>query len=465
MAVTNMWAVKGSVSSVVKYIENPEKTTPRDMQQVMSYITDADKTEQMMYVTGINCEPEIAAKQFTQTKQLWGKEGGRVAYHGYQSFREGEVDADTAHKIGVELAQELWGDRFEVVVATHLNTGHYHNHFCLNSVSFRDGYKYHDTKEDIRRMRDTSDAICRAYGLSIEDRPRIDQDRRRNYREWKDQKEGKISLVGKVRADIDEAIKSSRTLKEFVATMKDMGYKFILETENGKELKYPKLKLPDSDRCVRLKTLGPGYGIDDFRIRIIKNTVIAADPFRYLEEQPSTEKMHRYTRRLGKAGFRVVITYHCLQLRSCKKRRKYREYSPELIKEIRKFKHFTEMQSFCRKYRLDKPEQVETLITALRDRISDIAKDRDEDRRLQRHYERAGMPGYENFYRLSAQEKTKMMRPLYQEIHLCEDILKAEPGIRAMTLGLVKQRADEENIRQIRHEIENAQKKRTGRSR
>ena len=79
MAVTNMWAVKGSVSSVVDYIENPEKTTPRDMQQVMSYITDADKTEQMMYVTGINCEPEIAAKQFTQTKQLWGKEGGRVA--------------------------------------------------------------------------------------------------------------------------------------------------------------------------------------------------------------------------------------------------------------------------------------------------------------------------------------------------------------------------------------------------
>ena len=54
MAVTNMWAVKGSVSSVVKYIENPEKTTPRDMQQVMSYITDADKTEQMMYVTRLS---------------------------------------------------------------------------------------------------------------------------------------------------------------------------------------------------------------------------------------------------------------------------------------------------------------------------------------------------------------------------------------------------------------------------
>ena len=115
MAVTNLWAVKGNLSAVVKYIENPEKTTARDMEQVMTYISDANKTEQMMYVTGINCEPEIAAKQFLQTKQLWNKEGGRVAYHGYQSFRAGELDAETAHKIGVELAERLWGDRFEVV--------------------------------------------------------------------------------------------------------------------------------------------------------------------------------------------------------------------------------------------------------------------------------------------------------------------------------------------------------------
>ena len=163
------------------------------------------------------------------------QEGGRVAYHGYQSFREGEVDADTAHNIGVELAQELWGDRFEVVVATHLNTGHYHNHFCLNSVSFRDGYKYHDTKEDIRRMRDVSDAICRAHRLSIESAKKSDQIKRKNYREWKDLRDGNPTLRGKVMKDIDDTIKSSRTVKEFASKMKDMGYKFILVTETGKE--------------------------------------------------------------------------------------------------------------------------------------------------------------------------------------------------------------------------------------
>lgn len=452
MAVTNMWAVKGSVSSVVDYIENPEKTTPRDMQQVMSYITDADKTEQMMYVTGINCEPEIAAKQFTQTKQLWGKEGGRVAYHGYQSFREGEVDADTAHKIGVELAQELWGDRFEVVVATHLNTGHYHNHFCLNSVSFRDGYKYHDTKEDIRRMRDVSDAICRRYGLSIEDRPRIDQDRRRNYREWKDQKEGKITLRGKVKADIDAAIQCSRTEREFAATMRDMGYQFILKSESGKDLVHPKLRLPNSDKCVRLDSLGPGYGLGDYRMRIIKNTVIKS-PYANLESIPTPEKVKRYTDRLNKAGFRVTITYHCLQLRSCKYKRKYREYSPQLIKDIRKLERFCQLQSFCRKYMLDTPEQVEAFKEALRKRISDIAKARDEDRKQQRYWERKGVPAYANLYRLAAQEKTKQIRPLYQEIRMCEEIIQAEPGIRAMTIGLVQQRVYEEQKRQFRKEL------------
>lgn len=468
MAVTNMWAVKGSVSSVVKYIENPEKTTPRDMQQVMSYITDADKTEQMMYVTGINCEPEIAAKQFMQTKQLWGKEGGRVAYHGYQSFRKGEVDAETAHKIGVELAQELWGDRFEVVIATHLNTGHYHNHFCLNSVSFRDGYKYHDTKEDIRRMRDTSDAICRRYGLSIEDRPRIDQDRRRNYRELKDEREFRPTLRSKVRADIDSAISCSMTLKAFGKVMRDMGYRFILESETGKELKYPKLMLPDSDICIRLKSLGPGYGIDDYHERIIRNnweTALQKDPFSNLEDLKTQATLDRYNTRLNRAGFRVVITYHNIQLRSCQRRRMYREYSPALIEDIRKLDKYIRLQAFCRRYRLDTPEQVENLKASLRERISGIAKNRDEDRKQQRYYERKGMPAYANLYRLAAQEKTKQMRPLYQELRMCEEILQAEPGIRAMTIGLAQQRVNEESRRQLRSDFGKTQRKRTDWSR
>ena len=109
----------------------------------------------------------------------------------------------------------------------------------------------------------------------------------------KDRRDGNPTLRGKVMKDIDDTIKSSLTVKEFASKMKDMGYKFILVTETGKELKHPKLLLPNSDRCVRLDSLGPGYGLDDFYKRVIENTVIAADPFRELEEQSSTEKINR----------------------------------------------------------------------------------------------------------------------------------------------------------------------------
>ena len=102
------------------------------------------KTEKQLYVSGFICSsnPELAAKKFNLTKRNRNKEGGIVCFHGYQSFRPGEVTPELAHKIGVELAKRLWGDRFEVLVTTHLNTKAVHNHFCLNSVSFADGLRY-----------------------------------------------------------------------------------------------------------------------------------------------------------------------------------------------------------------------------------------------------------------------------------------------------------------------------------
>ena len=464
MAVTNMWAIKGKVSTLINYVENPKKTSARNIKKVLSYIEDDNKTEQMMFVTGINCEPAIAAKQFTQTKQIWGKEGGRVAYHGYQSFREGEVDAETAHKIGVELAQRLWGDRFEVVVATHLNTGHYHNHFCLNSVSFADGYKYHDTKEDIRRMRDTSDAICRVYGLSIEKAPKIDQNKRRNYREWKDRQEGKITLRSKVMADIDAAITCSWSEKEFASVMKEMGYQFIYKTESGNWLKHPKIRLPGSDRCVRLDSLGPGYGLDDYRRRIILNTAQPADPFYDLEKMPTENKIRHYTERIERAGFRVVFTYHGIQLRACVKRRKYREYSPALVEDIRRLDKYIRHMDFCRKYRLDTTQDVENLKTQIREEISRIAEEREECRRKVRYWERHDAPGYVIIWKQVAQDKTTELRPLYKDLRMCEDILKTGPMARMNAIALVHQRVREEQRRQLRKELENSQRKKSGRT-
>ena len=93
-------------------------------------------------------------------KKIKGKEGAILAFHGYQSFKAGEVTPEIAHEIGVRLAEEMWGDRFQVVVSTHLNTENIHNHFVLNSVSFKDGLKYYSNLANTALLRRTSDELC-----------------------------------------------------------------------------------------------------------------------------------------------------------------------------------------------------------------------------------------------------------------------------------------------------------------
>ena len=133
MAVTSIWPIKGRVDKVINYARNPEKTHDKErlsglheIEGVVEYAADEMKTEKRAYVTCLNLHSEeTAAQEFMETKRLMHNEGGRSCYHGYQSFKADEVDASTAHSIGVALAQELWGDRFQVVIATHCNTGHY----------------------------------------------------------------------------------------------------------------------------------------------------------------------------------------------------------------------------------------------------------------------------------------------------------------------------------------------------
>ena len=180
MATTSLWKVETRLDKVIKYATNEDKTTDIEFEQDMykslhntiEYAKADFKTEKQIYVTGINCEVETAYKEMVLTKKHFGKEKGILAYHGFQSFAEGEVTAKQAHEIGVQLAEELWGDRHEVLVSTHLNTKCYHNHLVLNSVSFVDGKKYINNRENYAMMRKISDDLCREYNLSvIEEKP------------------------------------------------------------------------------------------------------------------------------------------------------------------------------------------------------------------------------------------------------------------------------------------------------
>ena len=213
MTTTAIWGVKDGLDSVIRYVAKSSKTWRGQydraakyhaLENVLQYTADQMKTEKQFYVSGLNCDeqPDAAQKQFEITKRRFKKEGGIVCFHGYQSFAPGEVTPDEAHAIGIELAKRLWGDRFEVLVTTHLNTKAVHNHFCLNSVSFADGLRYYDQKATYKKMREVSDALCREWGLSVIE----PKGRGRHIGEIKDEENGKPTVRGQIKRDIDDAI-------------------------------------------------------------------------------------------------------------------------------------------------------------------------------------------------------------------------------------------------------------------
>ena len=266
MAATRIWSIKGRLDSVINYVTNPEKTdgsryTDTELQaltDVIDYAEDGAKTHNKVYVSGINLSPNIARDQMVMTKLQFGKVDKILAYHGYQSFLLGEVTPDMAHEIGIKLAERLWGDRFQVLVTTHLDHDHIHNHFCLNSVSFVDGKKFRGGSKAYWVMRAESDKICAEYGLSVIEDP----GKGKNYAEWKAEQEGRPTIRGQIKDELDEIIKASDPYKDFCRILKQRGY------EVKRDVKYIALKPAYSQRYIRLKSLGENYSEESIQRRI-----------------------------------------------------------------------------------------------------------------------------------------------------------------------------------------------------
>ena len=113
----------------------------------------------------------------TLTKKIFHKEDNILGYHIIQSFKGNEVSPKFANQIGKELAEELWGDKYQVVICTHINKENIHNHMIVNSVSFVDGIKYHNSKTQIAFLKEISDRLCLNYGLSIVDKPKANKEK------------------------------------------------------------------------------------------------------------------------------------------------------------------------------------------------------------------------------------------------------------------------------------------------
>ena len=330
MATTSIWRVRGWLGKVVVYVENPDKTTNpkfftdkdmaeqdgQELSDVIRYAVNSRKTQKAdnedcavvhRFVSGINCSPSTARDEMLAVKKRFGKESGTVAYHGYQSFAPGEATPEMAHEIGMKLAARLWGNRYQVIVATHLDKeNHLHNHFVLNTVSFVDGIKYHRTKKDYHDMQTVSDELCREYRLSVIENPQYGK--AKQYGEWRAEQEQRPTWRGLIRADMDEAIRQSMTERQFFDNLRKKGY----AVKVGKDIS---VRPPGKERFVRLmRNFGEDYSLDNIRRRIVSQS----RPERKKPEQKPEILRVRLIGNLKVArkltGFRALYVHYCYLL-------------------------------------------------------------------------------------------------------------------------------------------------------
>ena len=259
MAYTKVFAVKKRLDKSVAYAANEKKTGLAGM---IEYIVNRSKTEKRLFESALNCQrPQTAYGEMMETKARWKKLDGVLGYHFIQSFAPGEVTPEQAHAIGVEFARQLFGERFEVVIGTHLDKAHLHNHIVVNSVSFADGLKYHSSPESYyNQIRGTSDTLCRENELSVID----PKGRGKHYAEWKAEQDGKPTVRGIIRADIDSIIADAYTFQSFLMLLEKRGY----EVRHGQNRKYTAVKPTGSQRFIRLDSLGEGYTEAAIRSRL-----------------------------------------------------------------------------------------------------------------------------------------------------------------------------------------------------
>ena len=418
MAVTSLWAVRGNLGGVLDYAANPEKT---DLTNLLRYATQQRKTVVQeegvpvkQLVTGIHCAPATARQEMQAVKKRFGKEKGVIAYHGYQSFAPGECTPELAHEIGVKLARQLWGNRYQVLVATHLDReNHLHSHFVINTVSFVDGKKFYRSGQDYRAMREASDALCREYGLSVIENPQ--PGKAKHYAEHRAEQNGKPTWRSLIKRDVDTALRQSMTERQFFHALQGMGY----EVKVGADISVrPKGK----ERFFRLgRNLGENYTPMGIRRQLLEQS----RPEREYRPHPRKVKFHGQVKPARKAtGFRALYYYYCylLGIFPRNKRRLPRRVPPALREELLRGERFSQEVRLLSRYKIDTAEQLEGHRGKVVEQLENLISHRT---LLYRQIRTVGVqsdPERKDRVKQEISTLTGQIKKLRKEIALCQDI-------------------------------------------
>ena len=428
MATTKIWPVSSDLGYTIRYIVNPQKTQDGKLVSGLNLSADAHDSKGMY-------------QDMLCTKKRFGKTGGRLGYHMEQPFKPGETTPELAHQIGLEFARQLFGDDFQVVVSTHVDKEHIHNHFIVNSVSFVDGHKYHEpNKEYYNRIRNLSDQLCKKYSLSVIEQPK--QGRYKSYPEQHHEEQPAHPTVHNlIYEDIDRAIAFSKNLDEFYQTLRDMGYRV------KRDGKYPAIA-PEGRKFFRLYKFAKGYTEEDIQTRICQRLTKRSP------EKTGTGSGFSAEARLGQVGlattyyggwrsereyyrtaarfqryflrryyrgtlWQVYVQYRYV-LRAVQRERYPNYPSVDLRRELRKLNRYSQQAVILAKNRIDTVEQLQQHIDDVDHQVHIINK---EKWYLKRDVSKAD-PGEKEVLEQRIIELEQAAKPLTREKFLCRDILK-----------------------------------------
>ena len=424
MAVTSIWSVAKDLKALLRYAENPEKTEISDLAGL--HLQKKPQGEIMpgskILVTCINCNRTTAYEEMTAVKKHFGKEDSPVAYHGFQSFGPGEVTPENAHEIGVRLATVLWGDKYQVLVATHTDKeNHMHSHFVLNNVAMTDGARYHRTKKDYRRMRDTSDTLCGEYGLPVPGRVKS---YRKSYTEHEAEKQKKPTLKGLICADIDRAEKASVTQRDFFRAMNMMGYEFKLTDSNGNVRKNPLIKPPGAKNYFGFGRLSEGYEFAEIMDRVYGNYRVKR---LFEDETPRRTVRYRGSFKPGrrKNSIRAMYIYYRRRLDRLQKRPEtYRSVHFNLREDLIKLDRINAETRLLAKNRIDTMEELHDYRNRITEQMQKLSAEREVYRKL---VKRGDDSAKKDVSGLTAQLKI-----LRRELMLCDGIEQRSERIKTV---------------------------------
>ena len=372
MAVTAIWKVKNRLDHVIDYTTNPQKTSGGDYKElhnVLDYIEADYKTEEQLYVSGINCSPETAYEEMIITKKQYHKEDGIIAFHAFQSFAEGEVSPEVCHEIGVRLANEMWGDRFEIVVSTHLNTNHYHNHFVINSVSFKDGKRYYDKRSTYAEFRNLSDSLCEEYGLSVVK----NMERKKyniNYNNYSKQYYKYNNYYKTAKEDLDRAIAMAYSYHDFEQLLKTMNYHITYRYDKLTIRREPYKKNIRVSRC-----FGDNYSNERIRERI---EIEHAPRIPFIDVYRNNKYYRKYDYKKEKPkGIYALYLHYCYLLNVIPKSNPYRVLPASIREDSRKMDQISKEIKLLVEENLKTDEQFFSFKEKIENNLNSLLEDRE----------------------------------------------------------------------------------------